>query len=390
MGGGTSRLLVLVVLIAALGGGAWWWLHSAQAAKQEQDAKGKPPPAAPVEVATAAKRDIPVYLTGLGSVQAYNTVTVHSRVDGELQEVHYTEGQTVKQGDLLAQIDPRPFKAALDQAVAKQAQDAAQLANAKLDLGRSTELATRGFSSSQQRDTAQSTVNQLTAAVQADQAAVDNARTQLDYTTITAPLTGRAGLRLVDRGNIVHAADTGGIVEIVQLHPIAAVFTVPESDLQAVLAATRAGAVKVWATTPDGKTDLAEGKLLLLDNSVDMQSGTVRLKAAFDNDDNTLWPGQSVSARVLVDTLRDVVAVPPDAVLQGPKGAYSYVLGDDGKVQNREIKTGETTGNQTVVTAGLEAGDRVVTAGHYRLRPGSAVRVVKSDDAQVAETELAR
>ena len=263
-------------------------------------------------IAPVQKADFPVYLTGLGTVQGFNTVQVRTRVDGQIDKIAFNEGQMVNQGDLLVEIDPRPFQAALDQAKAKKAQDEANLANANLDLQRYTKLGE--FATRQQTDTQRSTVAQLTAQIAADEAAISNAQTQLDYTQVKAPITGVAGLRQVDIGNIVNASTQTGIVTIAQIEPISVIFTAPEDQLPYISEGQKAGALKVIAFTTDGKKPLAEGKLAVINNQVDTTSGTIRLKAVFDNKDHALWPGQSVSTRLLVRTLKDATVVPDDAV----------------------------------------------------------------------------
>jgi membrane fusion protein, multidrug efflux system len=371
-------LLVLLVLAGA-GYGGWRWYGHKDAPPQAS----APPPAVPVEGMAAAVMDIPIILTGLGSVQAFNTVTVSSRVDGQIQQIAFQEGQMVKEGDLLAQIDPRPFQAALDQAKAKKIQDQAQLVSAQADLGRTNQLAARDFASKQQLDTQQASVGGLTAQIAADQAAIDNAQTQLGYTTIRSPLSGRAGFRLVDQGNIVRASDTGGIVQIAQLEPVSVVFTAPESEVPGLNRAVAAGAPKVTALSSNGKEVLAEGLLTLVNNQVDSASGTIRLKAVFDNKDHMLWPGQSVETRLHVATMSSVVAVPDTAVQRGPQGLFAYVVKPDSTVEVRPLKVGPITGGHAVVENGIEAGETVVTAGHYRLKPGQKVDV---KDASVKQT----
>jgi len=370
-------LLALIVLAGAGYGGWRWYGH------KDPPAQASAPSAVPVEAVAAAVMDIPIVLMGLGSVQAFNTVTVSSRVDGQIQQIAFQEGQMVKEGDLLAQIDPRPFQAALDQAKAKKIQDEAQLASAQADLGRTNQLAARDFASKQQLDTQQASVGGLTAQIAADQAAIDNAQTQLGYTTIRSPLSGRAGFRLVDQGNIVRASDTGGIVQIAQLEPVSVVFTSPESEVPGINRAMAAGAPKVTALSSNGKEVLAEGTLTLVNNQVDSASGTIRLKAVFDNKDHALWPGQSVETRLHVSTLSGVVAVPDTAVQRGPQGLFAYVVKPDSTVEVRPLKVGPITGGHAVVENGIEAGETVVTAGHYRLKPGQKVEV---KDASVQQT----
>ncbi len=281
-------------------------------------------------VATAEQKDVPIYLDALGTVQAFNTVTVKPMVDGPLNAVNFTEGQDVKKGDVLAQIDPRTYQAALDQATAKKAQDEAQLANARLDLARYTKLAANNYSSGQQADTAKAQVAQLEALVNQDQAQIDNARTLLGYTTITSPLDGRTGMRQVDAGNIVHASDTTGMVVITQLHPISVVFTLPQQTLAQVSRAMAQGAAKVLAYAQGaigGQTGtLDTGTLTVLDNQVDPTTGTIKLKATFPNPENRLWPGAFVGVQVQVDTAKDAIVVPPAAVQRGPRSAFVYVV----------------------------------------------------------------
>ena len=318
--------------------------------------------------------DVAIYLEGLGTVQAFYTVTVTARVDGEIQKIGFTEGQTVHKGDLLAQIDPRPNQAAYDQALAAKAKDAAMLANAKLDLDRYILLQPQDLASKQTVDTARANVNQFTAQVQVDQAAVDNARTQLDYTRITSPIDGRTGIRLIDPGNIVRAAGTAGIVVVTQVQPISVVFTLPEEDLTAVGAALAAGPVQVTTVSRDGNTVLDQGTLSLIDNEIDQGTGTAKLKATFSNKRNTLWPGQYVNARVLVRMERNVLTVPSSAVQLGPNGPFTYVVKSDSTVEVRPLELGAESGGLTVITKGIALNERVVTSNQYRLQAGVRVR----------------
>jgi multidrug efflux system membrane fusion protein len=339
-----------------------------------------------VETATVAQRDVPVYLQGLGTVQAFYTVTVTARVDGELQKIAFTEGQTVKKGDLLAQIDPRPNEAAYNQAVAVKAKDMALLENAKRDLERYTILQPQDLASKQTVDTARATVDQLSAQVKVDQALIDSARTQLDYTHIVSPINGRTGIRLVDPGNIVHAADTTGIVVVTQLQPISVIFTLPEEDLGAVSAALSAGEVKVLTVSRDGAQQLDQGTLSLIDNEISQATGTARLKATFSNEKNTLWPGQYVNARVLVRTERNALTLPSEAVQRGPNGPFTYVVKSDSTVEVRPLEIGDDSGGVTVIKKGLALNERVVTTNQYRLQPGAHVRnaVAGADNAAAA------
>jgi multidrug efflux system membrane fusion protein len=342
--------------------------------KPADAAAAKAAPAIAVDTAAVTHADVPIYLSGLGTVQAFYTVTVSARVDGELQKIAFTEGQTVHKGDLLAQIDPRPNQAAYEQALAAKVKDAAQLANAKLDLQRYTVLQPQDLASKQTVDTQRATVDQLSAQLQVDQAVIDNARTQLDYTRITSPINGRTGIRLVDPGNIVHAAATTGIVVVTQVQPIAVIFTLPEEELATVSLALSAGPLKVTTLSRDGGTELDEGVLSLIDNEIDQTTGTARLKAIFDNAHNTLWPGQYVNARVLIRTAHDVLTLPTAAVQLGPNGPFTYVVKADSTVEVRQLKIGVDSGGLTIVDSGLALNERVVTSNQYRLQPGVHVR----------------
>ncbi|MGA2838930.1 MAG: efflux RND transporter periplasmic adaptor subunit [Steroidobacteraceae bacterium] len=362
-----AAALVLVVLIAV----AWRGMLHKPAEAATHDA----PQGIAVTTAAATQTDVPIYLQGLGTVQAFYTVTVTARVDGELQKIGFTEGQTVRKGDLLAQIDPRPNQAAYQQAVATKAKDAAQLANAVRDFDRYTVLQPQDLASKQTVDTQRALVDQLNAQLQIDQAQIDNARTQLDYTRIISPIEGRTGVRLIDPGNIVHAADTTGIVVVTQVQPIAVIFTLPEEDLGAVGAALAAGPVKVTTEARNGGNELDEGTLSLIDNQIQQATGTMKLKAIFKNERNTLWPGQYVNARVLVRTDRRAVTIPSAAVQLGPNGPFTYVVKIDSTVDARPLKIGDESNGMTIVTSGLTLHERVVTTNQYRLQAGSRVRV---------------
>jgi membrane fusion protein, multidrug efflux system len=329
-----------------------------------------------VDATPAVRSDVPVYLDGLGAVQAFYTVKVNSRVDGELNRVAFVEGQQVKRGDLLAEIDPRPYQAALDQAIAARAKDTSQLANAKLDLQRYIVLAPQDLASKQQLDTQKALVGQLTAQIEADQAAIESARTELDYCRITSPINGLTGLRLVDPGNIVHATDTTGIVVLTQMQPIAVIFTLPEDTLPEVQEAMSRGAVSVTAIARGGqKQELDRGTLSLVDNQIDQTTATIRLKATFANPKLRLWPGEFVNARVLARTEKNVLTIPAAALQRGPDGTFAYVVQPDSTVQPRPITVGNNSENVAVVESGLKEGDRVVTSNLFRLQPGAHVRV---------------
>ncbi len=371
-GQGCPRLWLGAASALTLVGALGWYAHQPAAA---QERPTRPASAVPVHTALAARSDVPVYLRGLGTVQAFYTATMTARVDGQLQSVHFAEGQTVKKGQLLAQIDPRPYRAALDEATALEEKDAAQMQSAKADLARYEELEPQNLSSKQQVDDQRALVAQLAAQVQIDRATIDNARTQLEYTSISAPFNGRTGIRLVDPGNNVHASDTGGIVVVTQMQPISVVFTLPESALEQVQQALAAGVVTVAALSQDGQTVLDEGKLTVVDNQIDATTGTMRLKATFPNLHNTLWPGQFVNARVLTAQEHGVVTLPNEAVQTGPDGPFTYVVNADSTVEVRPLKLGEQSGNVTVVREGLSAGERVVTTNQFRLEPGARVDI---------------
>jgi multidrug efflux system membrane fusion protein len=332
------------------------------------------PQAIAVDTAAVSHADVPIYLQGLGTVQAFYTVTVTARVDGELQRIAFTEGQNVHKGDLLAQIDPRPNQAAYDQALATKAKDVALLANAKRDFDRYTLLQPQNLASKQTVDTARALVDQLTAQLQVDQAIIDNARTQLDYTRITSPINGRTGIRLIDPGNIVRAAGTAGIVVVTQVQPISVVFTLPEEELHAIGAALSLGPVPVTTLSRDGSTELDQGTLTLIDNEIDQTTGTAKLKATFSNANNTLWPGQYVNARVLVRTERNALTLPTAAVQLGPNGPFTYVVKSDSTVEVRPLKIGAESGGVVVINDGLALNERVVTSNQYRLQQGARVR----------------
>jgi membrane fusion protein, multidrug efflux system len=343
-----------------------------------RSASGSPalPQVVRVETAVATRADVPIFFEGLGTVQAFYTVTITPRVDGELVKLGFVEGQVVKPGDLLAQIDPRPYQAALDQAVAAKVKDAAQLANARRDLQRYISLAPEEFTSEQTLETQRALVAQLEAQVVGDQAAIDSARTQLDYTTIRSPIQGRTGIRLTDPGNIVHAATATGIVVVTQVQPISVVFTLPADGLHAVSQAMAAGPLAVTAISRDGMNPLGSGTVLLIDNQIDQTTGTMRLKATFPNKESKLWPGDFVNARVLVQTRREVLTIPSTAVQRGPAGVFAYVVTPDNTVQMRSLQVGEESGAVTIVEKGLQPGDRVTTSNQYRLQPGSHVQVM--------------
>jgi len=360
--------------LAACGGVAGGFvIHASMAQHAAPLPDSLAPSAVPAEVASAERQDVPIYVTGIGAVQAYQSVLVRARVDGTLTRFPVTEGQEVKLGDLIAVIDPRPYQAVLDQATAKKAQDEAQLANARHDLARFQSLATQDFASRQQVDTQQALVGQLTAAVAGDQASIEAAQLNVAYCYITSPVDGRVGLRQVDPGNLIHASDATGIVTITQLHPISVTFTLPQEDLVRIQAAMARHALPVLAYATDDTTQLDQGTLLTPDNAIDPTTGTIRLKATFPNAQNRLWPGQFINARLQVDVAQDAVTVAPAAIQHGPDGLYVYTVGPNATVARTPVTVGYQTAQTAIVTHGLAAGAQVVVNGQSRLQAGTRI-----------------
>jgi membrane fusion protein, multidrug efflux system len=340
--------------------------------------------AIPVTITPAASRDVPIYLDALGTVSASNTVSIRAQITGTLQSVAFTEGQDVHKGDTLAVIDPRPLQAALTQAVAKKAQDQAQLVSAQKDLVRFSDLAKRDYATQQSLDQQQAKVDQLKAMIDADQGAIENAQTQLSYATITAPFDGRAGFRQLDAGNIIHPTDANPLTVLTQIKPSVAIFTLPQKNLGAVREAMLRGPVEVSAFDQDGKVQLAAGTLMLIDNQIDQATSTIRLKAQFPNDDSRLWPGEFVRVRAQVDTKASVVTIPPPALQRGPQGLYAWVIKPDNTAEQRPLDA-EAAGSDVVIVAkGLTAGERVVVNGQYRLQGGTRVDAKVDSAPEVA------
>jgi multidrug efflux system membrane fusion protein len=366
----SGSIFALVLLVLAAGAGGVYWMR-----RGSEKPAAAAPAAIPISVAIAARQDVPIYASGLGTVQALNTVPVHSQVDGKLIQVLFTEGQHMKAGDLLAKIDPRLFQAALDQATAKKSQDEAQLVSAQKDLVRFTTLAVKSFETQQNVDQQQAKVDGFKAAIAADKAAIESAQTQLDYTTITAPIDGRVGFRQIDVGNIVHASDTTPLVVLTQTQPAAVIFTLPESFLDDVRDAMTRGPVEVTAYDQNNVRMLGTGKILLIDAIIDQATATIRLKALFPNADEKLWPGEFVNVRVLIDTQQNVIAIPASAVQRGPNGFYAWAITGGNKAEMRPLMTGATTNDITIVTSGVKEGDRLVIEGQYKLQPDSVVTI---------------
>ena len=368
-----GRAALAVLAVAGIAG--IYWYRGLDGAESGRAATATERPAVPVTVATATRRDLPIYLTGLGTVQATLSVGIHSLVEGTLQEVRFTEGQRVKNGDILAKIDPRPYQAALDQAKAKKAQDEAQLVAAEKDLARFITLAQKSFETQQNLDLQRAKVDQLKAMIEGDAASIEAAQVQLDRTDIRAPSDGRVGIRLVDPGNTVHASDTGAIVNLVLVQPAAVVFTLPAQALDDVRRAMVHGTVEITAFDQDNRVPLSVGKLLLIDNAIDAATATIRLKAVFANDDERLWPGEFVNARLLLETRSDALAIPSAAIQRGPQGLFVWIATADNTAAVRPLRVGPTTGDLTIVDSGLEEGDRVVTDGQFKLQAKTPVSV---------------
>jgi multidrug efflux system membrane fusion protein len=406
-GGITTQFLLVLILVCVVGL-LYWLVTKRQAAAQMAGAERTALPPVPVLAAKAVKKNVPVYLDGLGTAQAFNAVTLVSRVDGQLKKIAAAEGQDVRAGDVLAQIDPDPYQAALDQAKARKKQDEAMLENAQIQLKRETELLAAKIDSQETYDSNKAQVDTLLASVNADQAAIDSAQVQLDYTTITAPIDGRVGIRLVDQGNVVHAADTNGLFVITQLKPIAVIFTLPEQNLAEINSRQSPDhPLKVLAVGADNKTVLDEGTLSVVDNQIDSTTGTIKLKAVFPNEKLKLWPGQFVNIRLLINVRQNGLVVPATAIQRGPDGAFVFVVGknddppkdDKPAAQTNSAPPGRTNGpplmvkirpvkvssrieaGEMLVESGLEADEMVVTDGQYKLQDGSPVRIVSKPSA---------
>jgi membrane fusion protein, multidrug efflux system len=369
-----KRVFVISTLIVAAAVAAWYAVDHAPAERADgkRAAAGAP---VPVTVALTTKQDLPIYLTGLGTVQASFTVGIRPQVDGKLEQVLFKEGDQVRKGAVLAKIDPRLYQAALEQAKARKAQDEAMLVSAQKDLIRSRTLVDKNFQTQQVVDQQQAKVEQLIASIDADKAAIDTAQTNLDYTSIVAPSDGRMGVRMIDPGNIVHASDSQPIATLTLTKPAAVMFTLSARSLNDVRDAMARGPVEIVALSQDNKRELAKGTLLLIDNIVDQASATMRLKAMFPNEHDELWPGDFVNARLSLETRRDVLTVPSTAIQRGPDGIFAWVIDDKDVAHPRTITSGPATGDRTIITSGLSEGDRVVINGQYKLRPNAKVTV---------------
>jgi multidrug efflux system membrane fusion protein len=368
--------IVLLLLLVGVAGGIWWIFHARAKAATVAAAAASSAAAnrtIPVLTAEVVQKDVPVVLEGLGSVTAFYTVTVKTQVDGRIDKVHFTEGQSVKKGDVLVQIDPRPFAIQLETAQAKLVQDVANEKNAKLNADRYKTLSQQNLIAIQQYTDQQAMVDQLDAQMRGDQAAIDAAKLNLDYARITSPIDGVTGIRLVDPGNVVHAVDTTGLVVVTELDPIAVYFTLPEDDLTPINEAMAAGQLKVEARSRAGDQHLAEGKLTVIDNEINQQTATLKLKAVFDNPKHLLWPNQFVKARLQLSTRKNAIVVPAAVVQHGPNGTFAYVVGADNTVTNQPVTLTAIQGDNAVIASGLTAGQQVVVDGQGQLRPGARV-----------------
>jgi multidrug efflux system membrane fusion protein len=376
-----STLVGIAVILAV---GAYVLYGEQQKDQKQKRAKAFQDQPAPVLVASAKTSDVPIYFDAVGNTKALNTVTVRPQVAGQIVKIGFREGQDVTRGFVLAEIDPRTYQAQLDQAVAKKAQDEATLANARIDLERYTRLVASNSGSKQQADTQKALVAQLEAQVQSDTAAIDNARTMLSYTKITAPLDGRTGIRLTDEGNLVQAGDATGIVMLTQIKPISVVFNLPQQQFPQVNKAFAKGTLPVEAVAADGKSTIDRGTLQVIDNQMDQATGTIRMKAEFSNQNLDLWPGQFVNVRVLVDTMKQVVVVPVAAVQRGPSGAFVYVVNAESKAMVRPVTVAQQDDTSAVIQDGVKADERVVTTGFTRLSNGTRVRVQSGEGTPTA------
>jgi membrane fusion protein, multidrug efflux system len=377
-------VFLAVLLIAISAAGVIRWRQSSAAPTKEA-----PPPATPVVAAVVEAHPVPIYLRGVGTVIAFSNVVLRSQITGPLIKVSFRQGQTVRKGDVLAEIDPRPYQAQLDQAVANQDRDQAQLLNAQANLNRYVPLQAKGFATGQLVDTQKAQVAQLQAAVKSDQAVIENAQVNLSYTKLTASIDGVTGIRQIDEGNIIHPTDANGLVDLTQIQPISLIFTLPQATFPEIQQELAKGPVKVLAYSQDEKIKLDEGELLLIDNQINQTTGTIRLRATFPNAQRLLWPGELVNARLLLRTDPAGLTIAAAAVQQGPKGPYVYVVMPDQSVQVRAVQLAQITEGQALINSGLKAGDTVVVDGQYRLQPGTHVTILQGQAAQEANMQSA-
>ena len=381
------RLILFTVMLTGVAAVGMAAMYIQGAAKSVPAAAA--PTAVPVIAATVVKHDVPIYLRGVGTVIAYNNVVVRSQVTGQIIRITFTQGQTVHKGDLLAEIDPRPYQAQLDQAIANRDRDQAQLVNAQANLSRYTQLGAKGYASTQLVDTQKAQLAQFQAMVKSDEALIEQARTNLSYTQLTSPLDGVTGIRQIDEGNIIHPTDANGLVYVTQIQPISLIFSLPETDLVKIQRAMTKGPLTVLAYSQDDKIQLDEGKLDLVDNQIVQTTGTIRLRASFPNAKRQLWPGELINVRLLVDTRHDGLTIPPTAVQQGPNGSFVWIIGADRTVETRPVTVAQISEGQALIDVGLQAEENVVAAGQYRLQPGAAARVLPASEANEADLQSA-
>jgi multidrug efflux system membrane fusion protein len=379
--------MILAVLLVVAGG---FGLIVQRVVRDRQPAPPAPPsPAIPVVAGTVSSHDVPIYLRGVGTVIAYNNVVVRSQITGQITQIAFIQGQTVHAGDLLAQIDPRPFQAQLDQATANRDRDQAQLANAQANLGRYTPLEAKGYATSQLVDTQKAQIAQLEAMIKSDEAVIENAKVNLGYTRLTAPIDGVTGIRQIDQGNIIHPTDPAGLVDLTQIQPISVLFTLPEQNFIEIQQQMAKGPLTVMAYSQDGTMLLDQGKLNLIDNQIVQTTGTIRLRAEFPNAQHHLWPGELINARLLIETRHDGLTIAASAVQQGPNGPYVYAIDSDGNVQMRPVKISQLGGGQVLVDSGLAANESVVVDGQYKLQPGAHVVALHGKAAQQVDQQSA-
>ena len=380
-----TKLIVIIAALIAAGAAALAAEHLHAATETGQAAV--PPPAVPVVAGTVHQGDVPIYLRGVGTVIAYNNVIVRSQITGQIVKIAFNQGQTVHQGDPLAQIDPRPYQAQLDQAIANRDRDQAQLVNAQANLDRYTSLYQKGYASTQLVETQNAQLAQLQAMVKSDEGVIEQARTNLSYTNLTAPIDGVSGIRQIDIGNIIHPTDPNGLVDVTQIQPISLIFSLPQTDFVEIQQEMARGPLVVLAYSQDDKNKLDEGKLDLIDNQIVQTTGTIRLRASFPNAQHMLWPGELIDARLLLETRHDGLTIPAPAVQQGPSGSFVWVIGPDESVQTRPVVVSQISEGQALIDSGLQANEKIVVQGQYRLVAGRHVRELHGQEAQQADLQ---
>ena len=383
------KLMNMIAVLAVIAGGAVAVTRSSALRSAPAPQAPTAPAAVAVVAASVQSHDVPIYLRGVGTVIAYNNVLIRSQITGQLVKISFHQGQLVKNGDALAQIDPRPYQAELDQAIANRDRDQAHLENAKIDLNRYTELAKQRSIAQQLADSQKAIVAQLVAIVKSDEAIIESAKVNLGYTNLTSPIDGVTGIRQMDIGNIIHPTDVNGLVDVTQIEPISLIFTLPEADFVPIQERMSQEAVTVFVDSQDGK-QLDQGRLNLVDNQIIQTAGTIRLRAEFPNQKHLLWPGQLVNARLLLHTRRDGLTVPASVVQQGPKGAYAYVIKPDNTVETRPITVAQISDGQALINSGLKANERVVVDGQYKLQPGVPVTILTGKAAEEAAAQSAQ